>query len=146
MMQLSERHFLPQLTIGSFSSLCFHNHTINFCHTSFYFCHRSLVSQVVYLLSQTVVFSSQLVYICSQLVCCRNSLFFHNSLLFPPLVCLSQHIAVFCTPLVYSQLLGMNGFGQIVEMSGLGNTPQPFASPSAARPMCPLPIDCCCCL
>ena len=40
----------------------------------------------------------------------------------------------------------MNGFGQIVEMSRLGDTPQLFASPSAARPMCLLPTDCCCCL
>ena len=52
-MQLSERHFLPQLTIGSFPSLCFHNYATIFLHTAFYFFTDRFIC------SQIVVFSSQ---------------------------------------------------------------------------------------
>jgi hypothetical protein len=53
-MQLSERHFLPQLTIGSFPSLWFHNYATIFLHTSFYFVHVSFfVSPIVVLFHRT---------------------------------------------------------------------------------------------
>ena len=100
--------FFSQIVLFSSQIVVFSSQIVLFLHRSFYFFtdrfifHRSLrFHKSCIFLTDRCFSSSQIIHICSQLVCCRNSLFSHNSFLFSQLICLSQHVAIFFTSLVY---------------------------------------------